>query len=147
MFKGEFLEYIAPIGEELQHVKVDENRIFLHSDAYLLTHIAEMKVSQNMLDIISNRLQEVKDTMPSDLREQYDKLSDFEKMDMTDSRYAQNLSDRINKTKKFMADMDSKVQELKDSEESKKLSEARKSLNDFIVRLSSPSSVPSSDKD
>lgn len=147
MFKGEFLEYIPPIGEELQHVKVSDERAFLHSDAYLLTHISEMKVSQNMLDIISGRLNEVKDTMPSDLREQYDKLSDFEKMELTDSRYAQNLSDRINKTKRFMSDMDNKVKELKDSEEGAKLKAAQKSLQDFIVRLSTPSSVVSSDKD
>ena len=147
MFKNEFLDYVPPIGEDLQHVSVSEERMFLHSDIYLLTHISEMKLSQNMLDVISSRLQEVKDSMPSDVRSQFDKLNDFEKMDMTDSRYAQFLSDRVQKTKDFMKDFDDKIQSLKDSDEKKKLQDANKALRDFVLRLSSPSSVPSSDKE
>ena len=48
-----------------------------------------------MVDIITNRLQEVKDSMPDNLRQSFDKLNDFEKMDLTDSRYQQWLSDKV----------------------------------------------------
>lgn len=147
MFENEFLQYVKPIGEELQHIEVSKECMFLHSDIYLLTHISEMKLSQNMLDIISNRLQQVKDDMPSDLRSQFDKLNDFDKMEFNDSRYAQWLSDRVQKTKDFMNEYDSKVSSLKDSDEAYKLKEANKALRDFVLRLSSPSGVSSSDKE
>ena len=86
---------------------------------YILTRLSEMKISQNMVDIITNRLQEVKDTMPDNLRQSFDKLNDFEKMDLTDSRYQQWLSDRVEKTKDFMHQLDSEVKKAKDSEDRK----------------------------
>lgn len=132
--------YVPPIGEELQHVVVKGNGICLHSDVYLLTHISDMRVSDSLLNAIQSRLTEVKDSMPDDLRASFDKLSDFEKMDFTDSRYSQFLSDRIAKTKQFMSDMDKSIQDSKDSEDSKKLALAQKNLRDFIIRLSSPDS-------
>ena len=70
-----------------------------------------------MADIITNRLQEVKDSMPDNLRQSFDKLNDFEKMDMTDSRYQQWLSDKVEKTKDFMSQLDSEVKKAKDSED------------------------------
>ena len=39
MFDNEFLTYIPPIGEELQHTKVSDDCTKLHSDIYLLHHI------------------------------------------------------------------------------------------------------------
>ena len=99
------LQYVRPIGEELQHQPVDSDTVCLHSDSYILTRLSEMKISQNMVDIITNRLQEVKDTMPDNLRQSFDKLNDFEKMDMTDSRYQQWLSDKVEKTKDFMSQL------------------------------------------
>lgn len=81
MFKNEFLTYIPPIGEDLQHTKVSDDCTKLHSDIYLLHHIGELNVSNNLVDAITSRLQSVSDSMPDDLRQSFDKLDDFEKME------------------------------------------------------------------
>lgn len=130
------------MGEELQHTKVSDDCIKLHSDIYLLHHIGELNVSNNLVEAIQARLQSVSDSMPDDLRASFDKLNDFEKMDITDSRYAQWVSDRVSRTKQFMSDYDKAVQALNDSDETKKLKTAQKQLCDFILRLGS-----SDDKD
>ena len=132
------LHYVKPIGEELQHQVVDKDTVCLHSDVYIITRLNDMKISQNMVDIISNRLQEVKDTMPDNLRQSFDKLNDFEKMDMTDSRYQQWLSDRVAQTKDFMSQLDSEIKQSKDSEDMEKLKKANLALRDFVLRLGSP---------
>lgn len=132
------LHYVNPIGEELQHQVVDKDTVCLHSDVYILTRLSELKISQNMVDIITNRLQEVKDTMPENLRQSFDKLNDFEKMDLTDSRYTQWLSDKVEKTKAFMSQLDSEVKKAKDSEDMEKLKKANMALRDFVIRLGSP---------
>lgn len=141
---NDVLHYVKPIGEELQHQTVDNDKVCLHSDVFILTRLSELKLSQNMVDIITNRLQEVKDTMPSDLRQSFDKLNDFEKMDMTDSRYQQFLSDKIEKTKAFMSQFDDAVKKAKDSEDSQKLIKANKALRDFVLRLGSDSETDTS---
>lgn len=132
------LQYVRPIGEELQHQSVGSDTVCLHSDSYILTRLNEMKISQNMVDIITNRLQEVKDSMPDNLRQSFDKLNDFEKMDLTDSRYQQWLSDKVEKTKDFMSQLDSEVKKAKDSEDMEKLKKANLALRDFVLRLGSP---------
>ena len=131
------LQYVKPIGEELQHQIVGNDTVCLHSDVYVLTRLSELKLSQNMVDIITNRLQEVKDSMPSDLRQSFDKLNDFEKMDITDSRYQQFLSDKVDKTKAFMSQLDDAVKKAKDSVQSEKLKKANLALRDFVLRLGS----------
>lgn len=137
MFKNEFLTYIPPIGEDLQYTKVSDDCTKLHSDIYLLYHIGELNVSNNLVDAIMSRLQSVSDSMPDDLRQSFDKLDDFEKMDVTDSRYAQWVSDKVSRTKQFMKDFDIAVSKLKDNEETQKLKAAQKNLRDFILRLGS----------
>lgn len=137
MFKNEFLTYIPPIGEDLQHTKVSDDCTKLHSDIYLLHHIGELNISNNLVDAITSRLQFVSDSMPDDLRQSFDKLDDFEKMDVTDSRYAQWVSDKVSRTKQFMKDFDTAVSKLKDNEETQKLKAAQKNLRDFILRLGS----------
>lgn len=137
MFKNEFLSYIPPIGEDLQHTKVSDDCTKLHSDIYLLYHIGELNVSNNLVDAITSRLQSVSDFMPDDLRQSFDKLDDFEKMEVTDSRYAQWVSDKVSRTKQFMKDFDTAVSKLKDNEETQKLKAAQKNLRDFILRLGS----------
>jgi hypothetical protein len=132
------LQYVRPIGEELQHQSVGSDTVCLHSDSYILTRLSEMKISQNMVDIITNRLQVVKDSMPDNLRQSFDKLDDFQKMDITDSRYQQWLSDKVEKTKDFMSQLDSEVKKAKDSEDTEKLKKANLALRDFVLRLSSP---------
>lgn len=132
------LQYVRPIGEELQHQTVGSDTVCLHSDSYILTRLSEMKISQNMVDIITNRLQEVRDSMPDNLRQSFDKLNDFEKMDLTDSRYQQWLSDKVEKTKDFMSQFDSEVKKAKDSEDLEKLKKANLALRDFVLRLGSP---------
>lgn len=137
MFNNEFLTYIPPIGEDLQHTKVSDDCTKLHSDIYLLHHIGELNVSNNLVDAITSRLQSVSDSMPDDLRQSFDKLDDFEKMEVTDSRYAQWVSDKVSRTKQFMKDFDAAVSKLKDNEETQKLKAAQKNLRDFILRLGS----------
>lgn len=137
MFNNEFLTYIPPIGEDLQHTKVSDDCTKLHSDIYLLHHIGELNVSNNLVDAITSRLQSVSDSMPDDLRQSFDKLDDFEKMEVTDSRYAQWVSDKVSRTKQFMKDFDAAVSNLKDNEETQKLKAAQKNLRDFILRLGS----------
>lgn len=137
MFANEFLMYIPPIGEDLQHTKVSDDCTKLHSDIYLLHHIGELNVSNNLVDAITSRLQSVSDSMPDDLRQSFDKLDDFEKMEVTDSRYAQWVSDKVSRTKQFMKDFDTAVSKLKDNEETQKLKAAQKNLRDFILRLGS----------
>lgn len=144
MFANEFLTYIPPIGEDLQHTKVSDDCTKLHSDIYLLHHIGELNVSNNLVDAITSRLQSVSDSMPDDLRQSFDKLDDFEKMEVTDSRYAQWVSDKVSRTKQFMKDFDIAVSKLKDNEETQKLKAAQKNLRDFILRLGS---VDVSDKE
>ena len=140
------LQYVRPIGEELQHQTVGSDTVCLHSDSYILTRLNEMKISQNMVDIITNRLQEVKDSMPDNLRQSFDKLNDFEKMDLTDSRYQQWLSDKVEQTKDFMSQLDSEVKKAKDSEDMEKLKKANLALRDFVLRLGS-SDVPDSSRE
>lgn len=137
MFKNEFLVYISPIGEDLQHTKVSDDCTKLHSDIYLLYHIGELNVSNNLVDAITSRLQSVSDSMPDELRQSFDKLDDFEKMEVTDSRYVQWVSDKVSRTKQFMKDFDAAVSKMKDNEETQKLKAAQKSLRDFIIRLGS----------
>lgn len=139
------LQYVKPLGEELQHQIVSKDTACLHSDVFILTRLSELKLSQNMVDIITNRLQEVKDSMPNDLRASFDKLDDFQKMDMTDSRYQQFLSDRVAKTKAFMSQFDEAVKKAKDTEDSEKLIKANKALRDFVLRLGSDSEIPHKD--
>lgn len=135
---SDVLHYVKPIGEELQHQVVDKDTVCLHSDVFLITHLGDLKLSQNTIDSITNRLQEVKDIMPDNLRQSFDKLNDFEKMDFVDSRYEQWLSDRVEKTKAFMSQLDSEVKKAKDSEDMEKLKKANMALRDFVLRLGSP---------
>ena len=138
LFRSVSQSRYPPIGEELQHQTVGSDTVCLHSDSYILTRLSEMKISQNMVDIITNRLQEVKDSMPDNLRQSFDKLNDFEKMDLTDSRYQQWLSDKVEKTKEFMSQLDSEVKKAKDSKDMEKLKNANLALRDFVLRLGSP---------
>lgn len=140
---NDVLHYVKPIGEELQHQVVGKDTACLHSDVYILTRLSELKLSQNMVDIITNRLQTVKDSMSPELRQSFDKLDDFQKMDITDSRYTQFLSDKIEKTKAFMRQLDSEVKKAKDSEDAEKLKKADLALRDFVLRLGSDSSSDS----
>lgn len=134
------------MGEELQHTKVSDDCIKLHSDIYLLHHIGELNVSNNLVEAIQARLQSVSDSMPDELRASFDKLNDFEKMDITDSRYAQWVSDRVSRTKQFMSDYDNALQSLNDSDETQKLKTAQKQLRDFILRLGSIDDHTDSDR-
>lgn len=137
MFDNEFLSYIPPIGEDLQHTKVSDDCTKLHSDIYLLHHIGDLNISNNLADAIKSRLQSVSDFMPDDLRQSFDKLDDFQKMEVTDSRYAQWVSDKVSRTKQFMKEYDTALSKLQDSEETEKLKAAQKNLRDFILRLGS----------
>lgn len=127
--------YVPPVGEELQ-IEDFGTSVSYHTDAFLLAKMSQLNLSQNMQDLIVSRFQEVKDSLPPELVEQINKLSDEEKIKQTDSRYAQFLSDRTNKLKSLMDKFDDFKKGVEDNEEREKLEAASKSLRDFILRLS-----------
>lgn len=130
--------YVPPVGEELQ-IEDFGTSVSYHTDAYLLAKMSQLNLSQNMQDLIVSRFQQVKDSLPPELADQVNKLSDEEKIKQTDSRYAQFLSDRTNNLKTLMKKFEDFTKEVEDKEEREKLDSANKSLRDFILRLSSPS--------
>ena len=130
--------YVPPVGEELQ-IEDFGTSVSYHTDTYLLAKMSQLNLSQNLQDLIVSRFQQVKDSLPPDLAEQVNKLSDEEKIKQTDSRYAQFLSDRTAKLKSLMNKFEDFTKEVKDKEERDKLETANKSLRDFILRLSAPS--------
>lgn len=130
--------YVPPVGEELQ-IEDFGTSVSYHTDTYLLVKMSHLNLSQNMQDLIVSRFQEVKDSLPPELAEQVNKLSDEEKIKQTDSRYAQFLSDRTNNLKSLMKKFEDYTKEVEDKEERAKLDSANKYLRDFILRLSSPS--------
>lgn len=127
--------YVPPVGEELQ-IEDFGTSVSYHTDTYLLAKMSQLNLSQNLQDLIVSRFQQVKDTLPPDLAEQVNKLSDEDKIKQTDSRYAQFLSDRTNNLKSLMKKFDDFTKEVEDKEERSKLDAANKSLRDFILRLS-----------
>lgn len=127
--------YVPPVGEELQ-IEDFGSSVSYHTDSYLLSKMSQLNLSQNMQDLIVSRFQQVKDSLPADLSDEINKLSDEEKIKQTDSRYTQFLSDRTNNLKSLMKKFEDYSKEVKDSEERDKLTAANKSLRDFILRLS-----------
>lgn len=130
--------YVPPVGEELQ-IEDFGTSVSYHTDTYLLAKMSQLNLSQNMQDLIVSRFQQVKDSLPPELAEQINKLSDEEKIKQTDSRYAQFLSDRTNTLKSLMKKFEDFTKEVEDKEERAKLDSANKYMRDFIIRLSSPS--------
>lgn len=126
--------YVPPIGEDLQHDFSDDG-VSIHSDVTLLNRLSDMRLSQSLMDGILSRFTEVKDDMPDEIKEKFSALDDFEKMDFTDSRYLQSLSDKKSALSSFIDDFDKKVTELKDSEEKTKLATARKNLDNYILSM------------
>lgn len=137
--------YVPPVGEELQ-IEDFGTSVSYHTDTYLLAKLSQLNLSQNMQDMIVSRFQQVKDSLPADLADEVNKLSDEEKIKQTDSRYTQFLSDRTNNLKSLMKKFEDYSKEVKDSEEREKLTAANKSLRDFILRLSASSDSDGSDK-
>lgn len=129
--------YVPPVGEELQ-IEDFGTSVSYHTDTYLLAKMSQLNLSQNMQDLILSRFQQVKDSLPPELADQVNKLSDEDKIKQTDSRYAQFLSDRTNNLKSLMKKFEDFTKEVEDKEERAKLDSANKSLRDFILRLSSP---------
>lgn len=135
------LQFVPPIGEELQH-EVSDSGTSYHSDIYLLTRLSELKVSANMLELIKSRFGEIKDSFPSGLRDEFDKLSDFDKMSEVDSRYQQFLSDKLDSAKYFMEHFDKVKKDISEKAESDKFKAAEKALRDFTLRLGGYSDSP-----
>lgn len=135
------LKFVPPIGEELQHVS-DGSGVCYHSDIYLLTRLSELKVSANMLELIKSRFGEIKDSFPQGLRDEFDKLSDFDKMSQVDSRYQQFLSDKLESAKYFMEHFDKVKKDIANKAESDKYEAAQKALRDFTLRFGGYSDSP-----
>lgn len=126
--------YIPPIGEDLQHDFCDDG-VSIHSDVTLLNRLSDMRLSQSMMDGILSRFTQVKDDMPKEISEKFSALDDFKKMDFTDSRYLQSLSDKKSALSSFIDDFDKKLSEMKESEEKIKLAYARKNLDNYILSM------------
>lgn len=131
--------YVPPIGEDLQHDFCD-NGVSIHSDVTLLNRLSDMRLSQSLMDGILSRFTEIKDDMPNEIKEKFSALDDFKKMEFTDSRYLQSLSDKKSALSSFIDDFDKKVSEMKDSEEKMKLVSARKNLDNYILSMFSDES-------
>lgn len=130
--------YVPPIGEDLQHDFFD-NGVSIHSDITLLSRLSDMRLSQSLMDGILSRFSEIKDDMPSEISSKFAELDDFAKMEFTDSRYMQSLSDKKSALSSFIDDYDKKVTEMKDSEEKSKLASARKNMDNYILSMFSDS--------
>ena len=126
--------YIPPIGEDLQHDFCDDG-VSIHSDVTLLSRLSDMRLSQSMMDGILSRFTQIKDDMPKEISDKFAALDDFKKMDFTDSRYLQSLSDKKSALSSFIDDFDKKLSDMKDSEEKSKLSAARKNLDNYILSM------------
>ena len=126
--------YIPPIGEDLQHVFCD-NGVSVHSDITLLYKLSDLRLSQSLMDGILSRFTQIQDNMPDDIKEKFSALDDFKKMEFTDSRYMQSLSDQKSALSSFIDEFDKKVSEMKDSEEKQKLASARKNLDNYILSM------------
>jgi hypothetical protein len=130
--------YVPPIGEDLQHDFCD-NGVSIHSDVTLLNRLSDLRLSQSLMDGILSRFTEIKDDMPNEIKEKFSALDDFTKMDFTDSRYLQSLSDKKSALSSFIDDFDKKLSDMKQSEEKTKLASARKNLDNYILSLFSDS--------
>nr|QJB21512.1 MAG: hypothetical protein [Microvirus sp.] len=126
--------YVPPIGEDLQHDICDDG-ISIHSDVILLNRLSDMRLSQSLMDGILSRFSQVKDDMPKEISDKFAALDDFKKMDFTDSRYLQSLSDKKSALSSFIDDFDKKLSEMKDSQEKNKLTSARKNLDNYILSM------------
>lgn len=126
--------YVPPIGEDLQH-DICETGISIHSDVILLNRMSDMRLSQSLMDGILSRFTQIKDDMPKEISEQFSALDDFKKMDFTDSRYLQSLSDKKSALSSFIDDFDKKLSEMKESEEKNRLTSARKNLDNYILSM------------
>ena len=130
--------YVPPIGEDLQH-DICDSGISIHSDITLLNRLSDMRVSQSLLDGILSRFSQIKDDLPSEISENFAKLDDFKKMDFTDSRYLQNLSDKKSALSSFIEDFDKKLSDMKESELKNKLTSARQNMDNYILSMFSDS--------
>ena len=131
--------YIPPVGEDLQHDFCDDG-VSIHSDITLLNRMSDMRLSQSLMDGILSRFTEIKDDMPSEIKDKFSALDDFTKMEFTDSRYLQSLSDKKSALSSFIDEFDKKVSEMKDSDEKSKLAAARKNLDNYILSMFSDDS-------
>lgn len=130
--------YVPPIGEDLQHDFCDDG-VSIHSDVTLLNRLSDLRLSQSLMDGILSRFTQVKDDMPKEISEKFAALDDFKKMDFTDSRYLQSLSDKKSALSSFIEDYDKKLADLKDSEQKTKLASARKNMDNYILSFFSDS--------
>lgn len=126
--------YIPPVGEDLQHDFCDDG-VSIHSDVTLLNRLSDLRLSQSLMDGILSRFTQFKDDMPKEISDQFAALDDFKKMDFTDSRYLQSLSDKKSALSSFIDDFDKKLSDMKESEEKSKLAAARKNLDNYILSM------------
>ena len=126
--------YVPPVGEDLQHDYCDDG-VSIHSDITLLNRLSDMRLSQSLMDGILSRFSQIKDDMPQEILDKFSSLNDFDKMEFTDSRYLQSLSDKKSALSSFIDEYDHTVSEMKDSEEKAKLASARKNLDNYILSM------------
>lgn len=126
--------YVPPIGEDLQH-DICDSGISIHSDVTLLNRLSDMRLSQSLMDGILSRFSQVKDDMPKEISDKFASLDDFQKMDFTDSRYLQSLSDKKSALSSFIEDFDKKLSEIEDEQVKQKLSKARENMDNYLLSM------------
>lgn len=128
--------YVSPIGEDLQ-IESFGDSVSIHSDSFILSRINDLVGSRNLQDAILARFESVSDSLPPELRQQLDSLSDDELVKQTDSRFQQFLSDRSQKIKQLMLDFDAEKQKIEDSLKKEDLTNLEKGLKDLVKRFNS----------
>lgn len=129
-FNGELpfaVAYSAPSYTELQH-DTDNASVSLHTDVTLMMRIDKMRMTQQVRDIVMARFQEVPSQIRSEVQEQIDKLSDWDRDKSNPSRYMQTLSDRKDYIANLMRKVDEEAKSLKDKAEEAKVTSFRDGL-------------------
>ena len=136
-FDGELpfkVAYKKVACESLQHDN-DDKSVSLHTDITLLQRVDRMRVSQQIVDIVKSRFQQVPETVAADVQSEMDKLSDFDRDKLTPSRYIQSLNDRKEYLSKLMSSVDESVKKLKEEADKQKVTSYRKSLQELFDSL------------
>lgn len=100
------VHYQEPLGLEFQVERTAENAVSLHSDIFVIARLNDLVKQKNLQDLIVSRFQEIKSDLNPQLQDALSKLDDKDRVNMCDSRYTQTLSDRSNRLKEFMKQVD-----------------------------------------
>lgn len=126
--KQNCVHYQEPLGLEFQVERTAENAVSLHSDIFVIARLNDLVKQKNLQDLIVSRFQEIKSDLNPQLQDALKKLDDKDRANMCDSRYTQTLSDRSNRLKEFMKQVDRDKEIKADKEKAAKYERLRDEL-------------------